>query len=93
VGAILKRNLPIETLLARQISSFLETVIFFFGECFAVPVSSFLVPGFNDLSLVDPNNRYAVKPSSVMRARTSSLGFLLSQEEVVSHANLFSSSQ
>jgi hypothetical protein len=46
----------------------------FFRECFATPVSLAFVSGFNQLSFVDPNNRYAVKPSSIIRARTSSLG-------------------
>jgi hypothetical protein len=34
-----------------------ETVIFFFRECFATPVSLAFVPGFNQLSFVDQTNR------------------------------------
>jgi hypothetical protein len=53
---MLKRNLPLETLLLRQIFWFSERVTFFFRACFAIPVSASFVPGFNDLFLVDPNN-------------------------------------
>jgi hypothetical protein len=35
----------------------LETVIFFFRECFATPVSLSFVPGFHNYSFVDRNNR------------------------------------
>src|ERR671924_1448587 len=53
---------------------FLETVIFFFRECFATPASLSFASGFNNILFVDQNYRYAVKPRSVMRARTSSRG-------------------
>jgi len=36
---------------------FSETVIFFFGECFAAPVSLSFVPGLHSLSIVDQYNR------------------------------------
>jgi hypothetical protein len=36
---------------------FLETVIFFFRERFATPVSLFFVSGFTSLSFVDQHNR------------------------------------
>ena len=69
-------------MLVRQMFLLPETVIFFFRECvataprrrFATPDSACFVPGFYPLSFVDRNNRYAVKPSSVIRARTSSRG-------------------
>jgi hypothetical protein len=35
----------------------LETIIFFFWECFATPVSFFIASGFNGLSFVDQSNR------------------------------------
>jgi hypothetical protein len=52
-----KQKLPIEILLWRQLLLLPETVIFFFRERFATPVSLYFVPGFHDLSFVDQNNR------------------------------------
>ena len=51
---------------------FATTDLFFLWECCATPVSLSFVPGLQDLLFVDPGTCYALKPSSVIRARTSS---------------------
>jgi len=48
-----KENLPIEALLFRQIFCSGRRLAFFLRECFAIPDSLCVVPGFKDLSLVD----------------------------------------
>jgi len=40
----------------QQIFWLSETIIFFSGECFAIPVSLCFVMGFKNFSFVDPNN-------------------------------------
>jgi hypothetical protein len=56
VESRLKGNLPIETLLLQQIFWLSETIIFFFRERFATPVSLYFVPGCNNMLFIDQSN-------------------------------------
>ena len=61
----------------------------FLWECFATPVSLSFVPGLQDLMFVDPSTCYTLKPSSIIRTRTSSfaanlLGTFLRTNRVMS---------
>jgi hypothetical protein len=40
----------------QQIFWLVETLLFFFRECFAIPDSLSVVPGFKNFSIVNPNN-------------------------------------
>ena len=69
-----KQNLPIEIQLSRQIFSFFRMIFFIFREGFATPANLCSCFGVVHALFSFSSNLIQAKPSSFMRASTSSLG-------------------